>query len=63
MSKHNCYAMGCKIPITRRHLMCRRHWGMVPYDTYRDMNKGGDAKPWGDACREARDAVREVETP
>lgn len=42
MSDHRCHAHDCKAPCPPRHLMCARHWRMVPkpiqrlvWDTYR----------------------------
>lgn len=30
MAEHTCHAEGCTTPCPPRHLMCGRHWRMVP---------------------------------
>lgn len=30
MSEHHCHARGCEAECPPKHLMCRRHWRMVP---------------------------------
>ncbi len=30
MRVHCCQASGCLVPLQRLHLMCPRHWAMVP---------------------------------
>jgi len=27
---HTCHAIGCKEPCSPKHLMCMRHWNMLP---------------------------------
>jgi hypothetical protein len=30
--KHHCHAMGCRTACPPRHLVCGKHWAMVPAD-------------------------------
>lgn len=33
--EHHCHARGCPVPCRPEHLMCGRHWMMVPPDVRR----------------------------
>lgn len=70
MTAHTCHAMGCRIPVPPRYLMCPRHWGMVPRGLQRGVwahyRKGQeiDKQPtlaWMQAARAAIVAVARKE--
>lgn len=37
MSRHICHAINCETPCPPRHLMCARHWRMVPRNLQLDV--------------------------
>lgn len=68
MTAHTCHAEGCPAPCRPEHLMCRKHWSMVPqplqtavYNAYApgQCDDGGPAPSavWLDAARHAIAAV------
>ena len=70
MSAHHCHARGCRRECPPRHLMCHRHWRMVPerlqarvWATYR-AGQEIDKRPsraWLEAAETAIEAVAELE--
>jgi hypothetical protein len=63
-----CYAAGCRERISRRMLMCLRHWRMVPaaiqaevYDTVGLLGSDQSARPYVTAIARAQLAVAEKE--
>ena len=70
MSAHTCHARGCRAPCPPEHLMCRRHWFMVPkqlrdavWRTYRP-GQCDDMRPsreWHDAADAAIESVFQQE--
>ena len=34
---HTCHAVGCKVPVAPKFLMCHRHWKLVPYKLQNDV--------------------------
>lgn len=74
MSEHTCHALGCRAPCPPRHLMCARHWSMVPaalqrevYRTVRLRGRGGSVDstwaPWWRAAHRAIAEVAHLEVP
>ncbi len=69
---HTCHAKRCMTPVSRRMLMCLRHWKMVPkslqrdvWDTYSPGQERGAATPtpeWHEAANAAIDYVLEIES-
>ena len=67
---HICHAKGCGDPCPPKHLMCKRHWFMVPkalreavWDTYspgQERGEGLPTKPWRDAADAAIEAVYQM---
>lgn len=63
-TRSRCYADGCNALTPSRHLMCARHWALVPPEiqakvnrTARAMWRGGSTREWLAAAQEARAAV------
>ena len=73
MAEHHCHAVGCEVPTPRAHLMCGKHWAMVPkalqlevWRTYREgqCREDGKVRPgraWVAAAARARAAVARAE--
>lgn len=69
--EHVCHARDCKDPCPPKHLMCKRHWSMVPkalqsavWDTYSPGQERGVGLPtrdWHDAADAAIRAVADKE--
>lgn len=39
MAEHQCHVRGCATSTKPEHLMCARHWHMVPRDLQRKVRK------------------------
>lgn len=69
---HTCHARGCSTHCPPKHLMCKRHWGMVPpelqqavWGTYQPGQERGGYRPtkaWHEAADAAIEAVYQRET-
>lgn len=66
MSAHTCHARQCEREVPPKHLMCKRHWFMVPADirrrvwlTYQEGQERGEVAP-SEAWHEAADAAIEA---
>lgn len=65
--KHTCHAKHCTAGCPRRHLMCRRHWAMVPKDlqrvvwqTYQFGQEAGLVRPSKEYLAAAKAAIAAV---
>ncbi|MDR3797995.1 MAG: hypothetical protein P4K93_07570 [Terracidiphilus sp.] len=63
-----CFAEGCDSRISRRMLMCRKHWDLVPnsiqfavYNTLEIWESGGSPRLYLDVIKRARIAVAQKE--
>jgi hypothetical protein len=63
---HPCFARGCEKSCAAVHLMCRRHWFMVPIDLRKTIHNQyrinrGTSKEWAYAAMAAVEAVTKKE--
>lgn len=71
MSAHHCHAIGCDDPCPPAHLMCRRHWRLVPkvlrdavwaaYRPGQERQRVIPSQDWFAAARAAQVAVADLE--
>ncbi|MBF0169059.1 MAG: hypothetical protein HQL45_15665 [Alphaproteobacteria bacterium] len=57
---HACHAPGCNRLIQREHLMCPKHWYMLPDRLRRAINRNWrmrDHEAHAANCREAQDII------
>ncbi len=47
-TEHRCHAEGCEDTCPSDHLMCRRHWGLIPYKLR--LSLGSIYRPGGDVA-------------
>lgn len=70
MLPHYCHAIGCRVEVPARMLMCMRHWRMVPYrlqrEVYRTYRTGQEidklpSDEWRQAADNAINSVKALE--
>ena len=66
---HHCHARGCTAQVPPAHLMCARHWRMVPkelqtqvWEHYQAGQEKGDAGVTEEYCRVTDEAIEAVWT-
>lgn len=68
--RHTCHAIGCSVDVPEKHLMCMRHWFMVPknireqvWATYRpgQEKEKNPTQAWMSGAKAAIQSVRQQE--